>query len=50
MAAIPYAFIFPPALYLKLDPNGSTVHGGKVAAILQLTFGCLFFILGFTGN
>ncbi|KAL5262241.1 hypothetical protein ACHWQZ_G007832 [Mnemiopsis leidyi] len=49
VAAIPYAFIFPPALYLKLDPNGSQAHVGKISAILMLTFGCIFFVLGMTG-
>jgi hypothetical protein len=49
IAAIPYAFIFPPALYLKLDPNASVVHIGKVFAVLQLAFGVVFFVLGLTG-
>ena len=50
VAAIPYAFIFPPALYLKLDPNASMVHSGKVLAVLQLAFGVVFFVLGLTGR
>lgn len=49
IAAIPYAFIFPPALYLKLDPNASILHSGKVLAVLQLAFGVVFFVLGLTG-